>query len=141
MPTEALPRDALDRILAHEAPFAEHYGFVVEEYESGTARVRLPYDDRHIRPGGTIAGPAMFALADFALYIAVMAAVGPVALAVTTNMTIDFLRKPAQSDLIADVALLKLGKRLAVGRVDIRSDGEVELCAHVTGTYSIPPRS
>jgi uncharacterized protein (TIGR00369 family) len=140
MPTDVLPREELDRILADEAPFAAHYGFIVEEYDHGTARVRLPYDDRHIRPGGTISGPAMFALAVFSLYVAVMAAVGPLHLAVTTNMTVDFLRKPEKRDLIAHVALLKLGKRLAVGRVDIRSDGETELCAHMTGTYSIPPR-
>ncbi|MDW3207275.1 MAG: PaaI family thioesterase [Alphaproteobacteria bacterium] len=140
MPSEMLPRAELDRILATEAPFSEHYGFVVEDYSAGTARVRLPYDDRHIRPGGTISGPSMFALADFAMYIAVMGAIGPQALAVTTNMSIDFLRKPAEADLIAEVELLKLGKRLAVGRIDIRAEGDSELCAHVTGTYSIPPR-
>ncbi|MBO6863942.1 MAG: PaaI family thioesterase [Alphaproteobacteria bacterium] len=140
MPSELLPREELDRILATEAPFSAHYGFVVEDYSAGTARVRLPYDDRHIRPGGTISGPSMFALADFAMYIAVMGAIGPQALAVTTNMSIDFLRKPADADLIAEVQLLKLGKRLAVGRIDIRAEGDRDLCAHVTGTYSIPPR-
>jgi uncharacterized protein (TIGR00369 family) len=141
MPSQKLPRAELERILTSEAPFSEHYGFVVEDYtEAGTARVRLPYDDRHIRPGGTISGPSMFALADFGLYIAVMAAVGPVPLAVTTNMTIDFLRRPARRDLLAKVQLIKLGKRLAVGRVDLHADGESALCAHVTGTYSIPPR-
>ena len=82
----------------------------------------------------------MFALADFGMYVAVMGAIGPVALAVTTNMTIDFLRKPAERDLIADVRLIKLGKRLAIGRVEIRAEGEDDMCAHVTGTYSIPPQ-
>ena len=138
--TKHLPRDVLEKVLAHDAPFAELYGFVVEEYGEGTATVRLPYNQKLIRPGGTINGPAMFALADFAMYIAVMGAIGPVSLAVTTNMNIDFLRKPADTDLIGEVSLLKLGKRLAVGRVDIHADGEKELCAHVTGTYSIPPR-
>lgn len=136
-----LPREELDRILATDAPFSEHYGFIVEDYSAGTARVRLPYDVRHIRPGGTISGPSMFALADFAMYVAVLGAIGPEAMTVTTNMTIDFLRKPADTDLIAEVQLLKLGKRLAVGRIDIRAEGEADLCAHVTGTYSIPPRN
>lgn len=139
MASDKLSRAQLEDVLSNGAPFAAHYGFIVEEYAPGSARVRLPYDERHTRPGGTISGPSMFALADFSLYIAVMAAIGPVALAVTTNMTIDFLRKPAERDLIADVQLLKLGKRLAVGRVDLRGEGDDFLCAHVTGTYSIPP--
>ena len=80
------------------------------------------------------------ALADFAMYVAILAAIGPVALAVTTNLNINFLRKPAQAGLVADVRLLKLGKRLAVGEVLIYSEGEDEPVAHVTSTYSIPPR-
>lgn len=140
MPSDMLPREELDRILNTDAPFSAHYGFVVEDYDAGTARVRLPYDDKHIRPGGTISGPTMFALADFSMYIAVMGAIGPKALAVTTNMSIDFLRKPAEADLICEVRLIKLGKRLAVGQIEIRAEGDADMCAHVTGTYSIPPR-
>jgi uncharacterized protein (TIGR00369 family) len=94
--------------------------------------------DDSIRPGGTVSGPTMFMLADTALYIAVLASIGPKALAVTTNMSINFLRKPAVKDLIADCRLLKLGTRLAVGEVAIYSDGEAEPVAHATGTYSIP---
>ncbi|MDF1750296.1 MAG: PaaI family thioesterase [Alphaproteobacteria bacterium] len=140
MPSDKLSRAELDHILNTDAPFSVHYGFVVEDFGSGSATIRLPYDARHTRPGGTISGPAMFALADFGMYIAVMGAIGPVALAVTTNMTIDFLRKPADRDLIADVSLIKQGKRLMVGRVEIHADGEDDLCAHVTGTYSVPPQ-
>ena len=140
MPSDKLSRAELDHILNTDAPFSAHYGFVVEDFGSGTATIRLPYDACHTRPGGTISGPAMFALADFGMYIAVMGAIGPVALAVTTNMTIDFLRKPADRDLIADVSLIKQGKRLMVGRVEIRADGEDDLCAPVTGTYSVPPQ-
>ena len=81
----------------------------------------------------------MMALADFAVYVAVLAAIGWVPLAVTTNLTINFLKKPAPRDLLAEARLIKLGKRLAVGEVDIRSEGEEELVAHVTSTYSIPP--
>ena len=80
----------------------------------------------------------MMALADFAMYVAVLSAIGWVPLAVTTNLTINFLSKPAPRDLIAEARLIKLGKRLAVGEVDIRSDGEDDLVAHVTSTYSIP---
>lgn len=135
-----LTKSELSQILSKDAPFTEHYGFRVESFGDGKALVRLPYHEKHIRPGGTICGPAMFALADFGLYVAVMGAVGPVPLAVTTNMTIDFLRKPSETDLLGAVSLIKLGKRLAVGRVDLYADGDTELCAHVTGTYSIPPR-
>ena len=82
----------------------------------------------------------MFALADVALYVAILANIGPVALAVTTNLNINFLRKPAPADLIGEARLMKLGKRLAVGEVSITSAGDGELVAHAVGTYSIPPR-
>jgi len=76
---------------------------------------------------------------DFAMYVAVLASIGPVPLAVTTNLNINFLRKPAQKDLIAECRLIKLGNRLAVGEVQIYSEGEDEMVAHATSTYSIPP--
>jgi len=102
-------------------------------------RIRRKFSDRSLRPGGTISGPTMMALTDFAMYVAVLASVGPVPLAVTTSLNINFLRKPAQRDLIAEAKLIKLGKRLAVGDVVIYSDGEEEMVAHATATYSIPP--
>ena len=102
------------------------------------ARMRMLYHERHIRPGGTISGPAMMSLADLALYVAILAQLGPVALAVTTNLNFNFMRKPAQRDLIAECRLLKLGRTLAVGDVAIRSDGEGEMVCHATGTYAIP---
>jgi uncharacterized protein (TIGR00369 family) len=80
----------------------------------------------------------MMALADFAMYVAVLASIGPVPLAVTTNLSINFLRKPGAADLLAEAKLMKLGKRLAVGEVGIRSAGGAELVAHATPTYSIP---
>jgi uncharacterized protein (TIGR00369 family) len=103
--------------------------------------MRMAYHDRHIRPGGTLSGPSIMTLADLALYVAILAQIGPVALAVTTNLSFNFLRKPAQGDLIAECRLLKLGKRLAVGEVVLRSDGETDIACHATGTYSIPDRS
>ena len=92
-----------------------------------------------MRPGGTISGPTMMALADVALYVAVLAAIGPVPLAVTINLNINFLRKPGRCELTAEARLLKLGKRLATGEVTLRCEGEKEAVAHVTATYSIPP--
>lgn len=136
-----LSRAQLDEILADDAPFADLFGFVVEEIGEGTARCRLPYSDVSIRPGGTISGPAMFALADFALYIAVMSEVGPVSLAVTTDMTIHFLSKPGKMDLIGEARLLKAGRRLCVGEVVIfgADDPDEAPVAHIAGTYSVPP--
>ncbi len=114
--------------------------FLVDAVGPMTARLRLLYHPRHLRPGGTISGPAMFTLADVGLYVAVLAQIGPVALAVTTNLNINFLRKPDPCDLIGEARLLKLGKRLAVGEVLIFSETSEELVAHATGTYSIPSR-
>ena len=120
--------------------FKGQEAFFVEAADVMTSRVRLPYHDRHLRPGGTISGPAMFGLADCALYVAVLATIGWVPMAVTTNLSINFLSKPEPSDLVADCRLLKLGKKLAVGEVYLRSVGAEDIVAHATGTYSIPPR-
>lgn len=113
--------------------------FHVESVAWGACRMRMDYSERNVRPGGTLSGPSMFTLADLAFYVAVLGAIGPVGLAVTTNLNINFLRKPAQRALIADCRLLKLGKRLAVGEATLFSEGEDEAVAHATGTYSIPP--
>ncbi len=112
---------------------------VIEEVGPGTARLRLRYCDRNLRPGGTISGPAMMALADYAMYAVVLAHIGPVALAVTTNLSINFLRKPGPDDIVAEAKLLKLGRRLAVGDVLMWQEGLDGPVAHVTSTYSIPP--
>jgi uncharacterized protein (TIGR00369 family) len=113
--------------------------FAVEAASPGAARMRMSYHERLLRPGGTISGPSMFALADLAMYAAVLSAIGPRALAVTTNLNINFLRRPKARDMIAEARILKLGKRLAVGEIALHSDGETELAAHATATYSIPP--
>jgi acyl-coenzyme A thioesterase PaaI-like protein len=113
----------------------------VEGIAPMSATVRLIHHPRHLRPGGTISGPAMFAVCDAALFVAILGEIGPVAHAVTTSASINFLRKPAPADLIARTRLLKLGKRLAVGEVALYSDGESEMVAHATATYSLPARS
>ena len=130
----------LNRFLATEFPQVFHgdSGLSIEQVWHGGGRVRQAYQPQFIRPGGTISGPTMMALADFAMYVGVLASIGPVPLAVTTNLNINFLRKPEACDLIAECRLLKLGKRLAVGEVNIHSEGLDELVAHVTSTYSIP---
>jgi uncharacterized protein (TIGR00369 family) len=126
--------------LRREFPQIEARGrYKVEKVGAKGVRLRAAYHDDQIRPGGTLSGPTMMTLADLSLYIAVLASVGPEALALTTNLNINFLRKPSPRDLLAECRLLKLGKRLAVGEVTIYSDGEDEPVAHVTGTYSIPP--
>ena len=128
--------------LAREFPqgFGPRSPNQIEAVGPGTARIRLTAGERHLRPGGTVSGPAMMALCDAAMYVAILAAIGPVALAVTTNLSINFLRKPEPGDLVAECKLLKLGKRLAVGEVSVYAIGSEELVAHCVATYSIPPR-
>ena len=132
----------LERFLAAEFPRGVNpeSGLSIEAVWDGGCRVRQAFRELHVRPGGTISGPTMMALADFAMYVAVLAAIGPVPLAVTINLNINFLRKPAPRDLTGEARLLKLGERLATGEVWIRSEGEEEPVAHATLTYSIPPR-
>ncbi len=114
--------------------------FLVEEIGERGARIRLRYHNKHLRPGGTISGPTMFSLADVGLYVAILGRIGKTPLAVTTNLNINFLKKPPAADLIGEARLLKLGKRLAVGEVSIHSAADDELVAHAVGTYSIPER-
>ena len=143
MAAPKLTAKELEELLSPEFPsmFNRQGGYAIDEVWSGGSRVRKHYHARSLRPGGTIAGTTMMTLADFAPYVAVLATIGWVPLAVTTNLTINFLKKPAQRALIAEARLIKLGKRLAIGEVEIRSDGEEGLVAHVTSTYSIPPQS
>ena len=115
--------------------------YAIDAVGPKTATMRLRHHPDHLRPGGTISGPAMFALCDVALYVAILHEIGRVKLAVTTNMSINFLRKPAPRDLIGEAKLIKLGKRLAVGEVGIHAEGETDLVAHAVGTYSIPDRA
>ena len=114
--------------------------FGVERVSATEITVRLKVDDRHLRPGGTVSGPSIFALADVAAYLLILAQIGPRALAVTTNCSVDFMRKPAAGvDLIAQARLLKLGRVLAVADALILSDGQAAPVARANLTYSIPP--
>lgn len=135
-----MARDDLTEFLAAEFPQVAQ-DFVIEDVEENRIRVRLATQDRHLRPGGTVSGPTMFALADVGVYLAILAMIGPKALAVTTNCSIDFMRKPAAgADLIAECRLLKMGRVLAVGDVLIMSEGMEAPVARASLTYSIPPK-
>ena len=135
-----LTRERLLQLLEAEFPEATHAvgDYEIEEMWHGGCRVRRRHHERSLRPGGTVSGPVMMALADFTMYLAVLSAIGWVPLAVTTNLSINFLKRPGARDLLAEAQLFKLGKRLAVGEVALRSDGDDDLVAHVTSTYSIP---
>ncbi len=113
----------------------------VTEIGAGTATLRQVIDHRHLRPGGTVSGPTMMTIADCAAYVAILGQYGEVALAVTTSLNINFLRKPtADRDILAKCRLLKAGRRLVVCEITVFSEGLGQPVAHVTATYSIPPR-
>ena len=124
------------------AEFPQAFGgddITIESADGQTCLLRQRFSERMLRPGGTVSGPTLMALADFAMYVVLLSAIGPIGLAVTTNLTINFLRKgqPGQ-DVLAEARLLKLGKRLAVGEVNLLSGTSPDTIAHVTSTYSIP---
>jgi len=107
-----------------------------------TATVRHPVGEAELRPGGTVSGPVLMAVADVALYVAILAEIGLVPLTVTTQLSVNFMRKPvAGRDILGVCTLLKLGRSLAVGEVALYSQGKDEMVAHAVGTYSIPPRA
>lgn len=136
----AMTREELATFMAEAFPQVAD-DFAVEALSQDALAVRLRVAERHLRPGGTVSGPSIFALADVAIYLAVLARLGPVALAVTTSCAIDFMRRPASGvDLLAEARLLKLGRVLAVGDVLIRSEGHDAPVARASLTYSIPPR-
>jgi uncharacterized protein (TIGR00369 family) len=140
MAAPKLTRKQLETLLRAEFPemFNAESGYALEELWFGGCRVRRHFHLKSLRPGGTVSGPIMMALADFTMYLAVLSAIGWMPLAVTTNLSINFLRKPEPRDLLAEARLIKLGKRLAVGEIGIRSEGDDDLVAHATATYSIP---
>ena len=144
MPVPAMmTAEEIGALLTAEFPqaFYPGCGHSIERVGHGDVRVRWTFDRKSLRPGGTVSGPTMMELADFAMYVAVFSALGPQPLAVTANLNINFLRKPAAADLVADAKLMKIGKRLAVGEVTIYSEGQADPVAHVTSTYSIPNNS
>lgn len=131
--------DAINRFLQEAFPHGAPP--IVEAADGRTARLRIRYQESQIRPGGTLSGPTMMSLADTAMYALILSAVGFEPLSVTTNLSINFMRKPAPADLLAQARMMKLGRALAVGDVEIMSAADPQaLCAHAVVTYSIPPK-
>ena len=117
----------LERFLRDEFPQAfSGDDITIESADGQTCLLRQRYSERMLRPGGTVSGPTLMTLADFAMYVVLLSAIGPIGLAVTTNLNINFMRKPEPADLIGEGRLLKLGKTLAVGDFTIWSDGKPE---------------
>ena len=140
MPVAKMSVAELRRFLHDEFPqvFAGD-DITIEGADGETCAVRQRYSDRMLRPGGTVSGPTLMGLADFAMYVVLLSAIGPVALAVTANLNINFLRKGAPGhDIVAAARLLTLGERLAVGEVTLFSGASSDPIARVTATYSIP---
>ena len=129
----------LHAFLRREFPQIEDQLAIEEIFPMG-ARMRLRVDDRHLRPGGTVSGPSIMLLADVSFYVATLAMIGLEALTVTTNMTLNFLRKPAREDLMCDARILKLGRRLVSGDCLLygASGSPVEPVAQVSVTYARP---
>ena len=119
-------------------PMAQRLGFRADSIGYGTATVRMPFNPDFVRPSGTISGPALMSLTDYGMYAALMGAIGRVEMAVTTNLNINFLRKPAPRDVIAECRVVKLGRTLCVLDVMLYSEGDARPVAHSTGTYAIP---
>ena len=136
---EKIDADAFNALMVDELPFAHEVGMRADRADAEVAILRMPTAANSLRPGGTVSGPTMMALADAAMYAALLARIGPVKLAVTTSFNANFLHRPEPGDLLAEARVMKLGKRLAVMEVTVHSDGHDAPVAHMTGTYSIPP--
>ncbi|WP_417515268.1 PaaI family thioesterase [Marinobacter sp.] len=132
--------EELDKFLHEQFPQGAAYG-TLRKLGDGWAEMSLDVDDGHLRPGGTVSGPVMMGLADVTVYAALLSRIGPVPLAVTTNLNINFLRKPAaHTPIWARATMLKVGRTMGVGEVFVYSEGGEEPVAHSTMTYSIPPK-
>ena len=126
----------------------QHFPQVADEFmlrisDDGRLSVEMPVNDKHLRPGGTVSGPSMFALADVAFYLAILQKIGPEGLTVTTSATINFMRKPGLETLVAIPKIHKLGRHLVVGNVLIYSASDPTFekpVASASLTYSIPPK-
>jgi uncharacterized protein (TIGR00369 family) len=131
--------DEFNAIIRDELRWAHEIGMHADTIGRGTAVLRLPFNDKMLRPGGVISGPTIMALADACMYAVALSVLGKVKLAVTTSFTINFLHRASPADLLAEGQLLKSGRRLVVMMVTVHSEGHDEPVAHATGTYSVPP--
>lgn len=136
----ALSREEMLAFLVREFP---HAGFgdgrlVLDDYGRGTCRVRLPLDERNIRPGPSVSGPAIMGLGDVAAWVALLSIIGPVPLAVTSNLSASFLRPAGLADLVCACSVLRAGRRLAVMLAEVTRATDAAAVAHMTITYAIP---
>ena len=131
--------DEIREFLEREFPQALEFGGEIERLDDESLTMALSADVQHLRPGGTVSGPTLMTLADTAMYLLILSRIGPVRLAVTTHLSIDFLRRPPPGAIRATAELLKLGKRLAVGRVTLVGEAGPEAIAHASITYALPP--
>jgi uncharacterized protein (TIGR00369 family) len=129
---------AFSTLLRRDLPMMADWGVKVLAIGTGSARLLLPANKKFLRPGNTVSGPVLMGLADVALYAALLGAIGHVPLAVTSNLTINFLRKPGHGAVRAEARILKLGRRIAVGEVGLYPGDEPEMAAHVIASYAIP---
>ncbi len=138
-----------ERLIREQVGMGEHFHFTVSHLSRGRAVLHYPFDPRTLRPGAAISGPTQFTIADTALYAAVLSVIGMQPLAVTTDMTMHFLRKAPAAALRAEAQLLKIGRSIAMGRVDLYSEAlladgspRMEPVSHAVGSYHVPdPRS
>lgn len=133
-----LTAEEFQKLATQGVPYVGQLGLKVERFAAGEVEMRLPWQELLLRPGGTVCGPAMMGLADVTLYGVVLSLIGPVELAVTTDLTFHFLSKPRPADLIAHGRILRLGRTLAIGEATIFSEGAEKPVAHCVGTYAIP---
>jgi uncharacterized protein (TIGR00369 family) len=134
----SLDASAVEQIIRQGVPAFGEGGIRVEQVGDGRARVRQPFRENLIRPGGTLSGPTMMGLADSAMYAAILGQLGRLEMAVTQNLNINFLARPEPCDLIAEAEIIRLGRRSAVLEVRLFSEGSDRLVAHVTGIYALP---
>ena len=145
MSSEASPRPRLStedvaRLIDETFPEIHSAGrrMVIESVAERRARVRLAIDPRNLRPGGTVSGPTIFTLADFTIYVALIATLGTPAIpAVTSNLSINFLLRPEPVDVVAEAHLIRIGRRLAYSEVALFSVGRDDMIAHATGSYAL----
>lgn len=134
----ALTAEQVQGLIRLGVPMAEDIDLRIDHLDGDKAVARVPFHGKLVRPGGTLSGPTIMALADAAMYAVVLGRLGRVEMAVTANLNINFLTKPKPVDLVAEARILRLSRRQAVCEVALYSQGEEELVAHVTGTYALP---
>lgn len=137
----ALAAKEVQELILSWIPMAEDIDLRVERISDHTCLIRIPFDNKNKRPGGSVSGPVLMAAGDTAMYAAILGALGEVSMAVTSNLNINFMQRPGEVDILAEGKILKLGKRIAYCEVEIYTSKSRELVAHVTGSYALPPTS